>query len=79
MARGPKKSLEEKIQDKYEIIEALKIRIKSEQSELEELLKEKQSRETQELGTILKENGLSAEEAKRIISEYIENNSKQTA
>lgn len=79
MARGPKKSLDDKINDKYGIIEALKIRIKSEQAELDELLKEKQNKEIEELGNVLKDSNLSAEEARRILEEYITKNTKQTA
>ena len=45
MARGPRKSLDDKIKEKKEIIEALKTRIKSEQAELDELLKEKQDKD----------------------------------
>lgn len=40
MARGPRKSLDDKIREKSEVIEALKVRIKAEQMELEELIKE---------------------------------------
>ncbi|MGN1188019.1 MAG: hypothetical protein ACI4R6_05955 [Lachnospiraceae bacterium] len=79
MARGPKKSLDDKINDKYSIIEALKIRIKSEQSELDELLKEKQNKEIEELGNVLKDSNLSAEDARRILEDYITKNTKQTA
>ena len=38
MPRGQRKSLEEKIQAKQELINALNIRIESEERELEELL-----------------------------------------
>ena len=37
MARGPRKSLDDKIREKSEVIEALKVRIKAEQMELEEI------------------------------------------
>ena len=40
MPRGQRKSLEEKIQAKQELINALNIRIESEQRELEELMKD---------------------------------------
>lgn len=79
MARGPKKSLDDRIHDKYGIIEALKTRIKSEQLELEELLKEKQSKEIEELGNVLRDSNLSTEDARKIIKEYIEKNTQQTA
>lgn len=79
MARGPKKSLDDKINDKNNIIEALKIRIKSEQSELDELLKEKQNKEIEELGNVLKDSNLSVEDARRILEDYITKDTKQTA
>lgn len=79
MARGPRKSLDDKIREKYEIIEALKTRIKSEQSELDVLLKEKQDKEIAELGDILKDSRLTTEEAKKILEDYVARNAKQTA
>lgn len=79
MARGPRKSLDDKIREKYEIIEALKTRIKSEQSELDAMLKEKQDKEIAELGGILKDSQLTTEEAKKILEDYVARNAKQTA
>lgn len=79
MARGPRKSLDDKIREKYEIIEALKTRIKSEQSELDAMLKEKQDKEIAELGDILKDSRLTPEEAKKILEDYVARNAKQTA
>lgn len=79
MARGPRKSLDDKIREKYELIEALKTRIKSEQSELDVLLKEKQDKEIAELGDILKDSRLTTEEAKKILEDYVARNAKQTA
>lgn len=79
MARGPKKSLDDKIREKNEIIGALRTRIKSEQSELDELLKEKQDREIAEIGSLLKDSRLTAEDAKKILEDYITRNEKQTA
>ncbi len=72
MPRGPRKSLEEKIADKKNIIEALKIRIKSEQEELEEMLKEKKAKDVEALSNMLKGNGLSTEDAAKILQDYIE-------
>mgnify|MGYP006916191487 CR=1 FL=1 len=45
MARGQKKSLDEKIQAKQEIIDALLVRIESEKAELQELLEAKRLKE----------------------------------
>ena len=45
MPRGQRKSLEEKIQAKQELINALNIRIESEERELEELYEQKRRKE----------------------------------
>ena len=79
MARGPRKSLDDKIKEKKEIIEALKTRIKCEQAELDELLKEKQDKEIAEIGNILRDSRLTTEDARRIIEEYVSGSSVQTA
>ena len=79
MARGPRKSLDDKIKEKKEIIEALKTRIKSEQAELDELLKEKQDKEIAEIGNIFRDSRLTTEDARRIIEEYVSGSSVQTA
>ena len=41
MARGQRKAIEDKIREKEELVSALKIRLKSEQNELDALYKEK--------------------------------------
>ena len=79
MARGPRKSLDDKIREKSEIIEALRTRIKSEQAELDELLKEKQDKEIAELGNLLKDSSLTPEDAKKIIEAYISGGEKKPA
>ena len=79
MARGPRKSLDDKIRDKSEVIEALRTRIKSEQAELDELLKQKQDKEIAEIGNLLKDSSLTTEDAKKIIEAYISGGTKQPA
>ena len=44
MARGQRKAIEDKIKEKEELVSALKIRLKSEQNELDALYKEKKDR-----------------------------------
>ncbi|NLL80177.1 MAG: hypothetical protein GX234_10420 [Clostridiales bacterium] len=70
MARGPRKTIEEKIQAKEELIHSLQVRIKSEQGELEELYREKQAEQLNVLSEMLDETGLSAEEAAAILKEH---------
>lgn len=71
MARGQRKTVEEKIAEKEELILALRTRIKSEQSELDALYKEKRDRELEELGQLLAASGLNLEEASEILQEYV--------
>lgn len=70
MARGPRKTIEEKIHAKEELIHSLQVRIKSEQGELEELYREKQAEQLGVLSALLDETGLSAEEAVGILKEH---------
>ena len=49
MPRGQRKSLEEKIQAKQELINALNIRIESEERELEELYEQKSQKQKMQL------------------------------
>ena len=79
MARGPRKSLDDKIRKKSEVIEALKVRIKTEQMELEELIKEKQDKEIAEIGNLLRDSSLTTDDARKIIEAYISKENKQTA
>ena len=79
MARGPRKSLDDKIREKSEVIEALKVRIKAEQMELEELIKEKQDIEIAEIGNLLRDSSLTTDDARKIIEAYISKENKQTA
>ena len=45
MARGQRRTIEEKIAEKEELIASLRTRLKSEQSELDALYKEKKNRD----------------------------------
>lgn len=74
MARGQRKTVEEKISEKEELILALRTRLKSEQSELDALYKEKRDRDLEELSQILASSGLNLEEASEILQEYVRNN-----
>lgn len=74
MAKGQKKSIEEKIQDKETLIKALQTRIKSEQNELEDLYREKREKELEGLDRILKDTGLTSEDAMNILRSYVANN-----
>lgn len=67
MARGQRKSIDEKIREKEELIGALKVRIQSEERELNDLITEKRNKEAEAITRMLAEAGISMEEAKDLI------------
>lgn len=73
MARGPKKTVEEKIEAKQELISSLLTRIESEKKELEELVKEKKRKDFESVSIIITESGLSPEEAAQALQQYLDN------
>ena len=58
MARGAKKSLQEKIAQKEELIEALTTRLKKEKEELNELTELQKMEELNELRLVVQKSGL---------------------
>ena len=58
MARGAKKSLEEKIRQKEELIDSLSTRLKKEHEELNELLEAQKMEELNELRLAVQRSGL---------------------
>ena len=58
MARGVKKSLQEKIAQKEELNDALSMRIKKERDELNELLELQKMEELNELRIVVQKSGL---------------------
>lgn len=77
MARGQRKSIEDKIAEKEELIGALKTRLKSEQGELEALYKEKRDRDLEGLSQLLEASGLDLNTASGILQEYIQNHMEE--
>lgn len=71
MARGQRKSVDEKIAVKERLIESLKTRIKAEQNELEDLYREKREEELSGLSNMLQEAGMNVEEAAEVFREYL--------
>lgn len=67
MARGVRKSIDEKIAEKREILNALEIRVEKEKKELEALLNEQKQQEVESLYNLLKEANLSVNEASEIL------------
>ena len=81
MARGQRKTIEEKISEKEELIQALRTRLKSEQNELHGLYREKRDRDLEGLNRLLEESGLNVDEASDILQEYLKDHmsGQQTA
>ena len=72
MPRGQRKTIDEKITAKQELIEALMTRVESEQRELEELYQEKRRKELETVSDLIEEAGLSPEEAASVLQQYID-------
>ena len=73
MTRGQRKTMEEKIAAKKELIEALMTRVESEKRELEELYQEKKRKELEAVSDIIEEAGLEPEEVAAVLQQYLEN------
>lgn len=58
MARGARKSLQEKIAQKEELIDALSLRLKKEKEELGELLQQQKIEELDELRCAVEKSGM---------------------
>lgn len=71
MARGPRKTLEEKITVKQELIASLQTRIESEKRELEEMYEEKRRKELEVVSDLIEDAGLEAEEVAEVLKQYI--------
>ena len=73
MARGQRKTIEEKITAKEELTEALMTRVESEKKELEELYQEKRKKELEAVNDLITESGLEPEEVVEVLQQYLEN------
>lgn len=72
MARGQRKTLEEKIVAKQELIGALQTRIESEQRELNELYEEKRRKELETVSDLITDAGLDVNEVAEMLQQYID-------
>ncbi len=73
MARGQRKTLEEKITAKEELIEALMTRVESEKRELEELYQEKKIKELEVVSDLISDAGLQPDEVAAVLQQYLDN------
>lgn len=72
MARGQRKTLEEKIAAKQELIAALQTRVESEKRELEELFEEKRRKELETVSDLIADAGLEPDEVAEVLQQYID-------
>lgn len=79
MARGQRKSIEDKIQQKQETIESLKIRIEHEREELEALIIEQKQKEVEILYDFIKTSNLDVNEATEVLQQYLSEQYDATA
>ncbi len=71
MARGQRRSIEEKIRQKQEIISGMELRLEHEREELEALISEQKQREVETLYDFIKETNLDVQEATEILQQYV--------
>ena len=72
MARGQRKTIDEKITAMQELIEALTTRVESEKRELEELYQEKRRKELEAVSELIEESGLEPSEVAAVLQQYLE-------
>lgn len=72
MARGIRKSLDDKIAQKEELIESLEIRLGKEKNELNEMVQEQRRQELDGLYEFLKNSNLSVDTATEILRGHVE-------
>ena len=72
MARGQRKTLDEKIEAKQEIIDALLTRIDSERAELAELMEAKRLQELEKVSEMMEEYGLDPEEVVQALQQFMD-------
>lgn len=77
MARGQRKSIEEKIQAKQELIEALLARVDSEKRELAELMEEKRRKELEVVIDMIDDYCLAPEEVAQALQEFVDNRQEE--
>lgn len=79
MARGKRKSIEEKIYEKEELVKALNTRIEKETKELKALLSEQKQKEIETLYDFIKTSHLGLNEATEVLQQYLSNKYEATA
>lgn len=79
MARGQRKTIEEKIAAKQELIDALTIRLESEKRELDELFEEKKKKELETVSELISGTGLQPDEVAEVLQAYLRTKAAQAS
>ncbi|MBR1771612.1 MAG: hypothetical protein IJ747_06245 [Lachnospiraceae bacterium] len=79
MARGQRKTLDEKIEAKQEIIDALLTRIDSERAELAELMEAKRLQELEKVSEMMEEYGLDPEEVVQALQQFMDQKQEEAS
>jgi len=79
MARGQRKTLEEKMAIKQELIDALMIRVESEKRELAELKEEKKRKELESVSDLIGNYGLAPEDVELALQQFLKNRTENVA
>ena len=72
MARGVRKTIEEKIADKQEVIDALETRIQKEREELQDLINEQRMARLESLEELIDNSNLSLAEVMEILRRHVD-------
>ena len=72
MARGVRKTIDEKIADKQEVIDALETRIQKEREELQDLINEQRMARLESLEELIDNSNLSLEEVMEILRRHVD-------
>lgn len=75
MSRGPRRTIDEKINSVKEQIAGTQIKLNKLNKELNELIKEKQQTEISDIYNLMQNTGISTDKLKEIIQEEIQNHS----
>lgn len=78
MARGQRRTIEDKIVEKKELIKSLNIRIEKENQELKALLSEQKQKEIETLYNFIKTSHLGLNEAIEALQQYLLNKYEAT-
>lgn len=79
MARGQRKSIDEKIAAKQEFISALMVRVESEKKELAQLREEKKKKELEAVSALIADSGLAPEEVADMLRQYIDSHGENAS